>query len=245
MCAARPAARRLTLAPSPVEPHARWSSETESYYHSVNSAVATEARPAPSTAEPVWQTFGSRFWALADDLNSDEEEDCRGSPSAGRPSPADRAVAAGSSPPVLAEAEEVSSRVSFSELTGGCSLAYDRSRRTEARQVTATPRRSARTSSGLKPWRGPLPARRETPRATLGEVLAQTKATGRGRQKKYGSRGTQSRPPLQTCLPAPALEKATPPLEAMGSNFKSDRPHPSFPGIEGRRSEVLDTPRIA
>lgn len=146
----RPRARRLTLAPRPAVEEAA-------------EVVLPEQEHAALVADPLAgarRTFGSRFWPLADEVSSDEEEDAAGSSKLSNP----RALTTGA---VLQE----------SEVWG---LFSDAGKEGAQQSTTLDSRRNV-GGPATKPWRGPLPAKRVSPRLTLGDVLATANKSTEGR----------------------------------------------------------------
>lgn len=146
---------------------------------------------------------GSRFWVLADEVSSVEEAGIVERPSL--PSSALTAKASAG----LQEAK-VWGLFSAAGTEGAPSSTTVRSRQSGGRPAT-------------KPWRGPLPVKRVSPRLTLGDVLA------------AASKAVEGRAPPSRHEPVWEL-KATPSSVAATSNFEN-RHHPRDPG-DGLRDDA-------
>ncbi|KAF8686225.1 hypothetical protein HU200_043607 [Digitaria exilis] len=117
---------------------------------------------------------GSRFWPLANEVSSDEEEmDSKGGSVLDSDSDSEfvgDALMAGFSTDDLRRAEALATNVvspSFGSV--GCGAGQIKHPRTLARRIVDAV--AERRSPGVKPWHGPLPKRRSSPSLTLGDAL--------------------------------------------------------------------------
>ncbi|CAO2175949.1 unnamed protein product [Urochloa humidicola] len=169
----RPAARRLTLAPTPVP---RGASDDEEVHWVVNK-LAADSLEGQRT-----RICGSRFWALAEDLSSDEdedEEDVQHTPFRVHP------ICTASNTPVT--------QPSAAELTPNRCLVSSVAGSMHASKEEASGHRTDVTSQGKKgpkPWRGLLPTARTSPQFTLADALARARrSTTKSRRNSKSSGG--------------------------------------------------------
>ncbi|CAO2175951.1 unnamed protein product [Urochloa humidicola] len=203
----RPAARRLTLAPTPVP---RGASDDEEVHWVVNE-LAADSLEGQRT-----RICSSRFWALAEDLSSDEdedEEDVQHTPfrvQPGRPT----AV------PICTTSNTPVTQPSAAELTPNRCLVSSVAGSTHASKEEASGHWTDVTSQGKKgpkPWRGPLPAARTSPQFTLADALARARrSTTKSRRNSKCSGGDPARKSAPS--PAPTSES---PTDSQNSIFES------------------------
>lgn len=219
----QPAARRLTLAPAPVamgvleemEEEVQWSAEASL------SMGKEERRQADPLAGCRAHNFGSRFWPLADELSSDDEEEkdevgwdgVRREIGRNNPVFLDSARRA---PELLQSEAELTSNGCVSSSVAGSEqgMAGD----SGGRKL----RDGKPSSSKMKPWRGPLPPARASPKSTLADALARARfVSGAGancRTSRRASAGASSPFPVTA-----SLSGVCPP-GVKDSNFELPRP---------------------
>lgn len=171
----RPAVRRLTLAPAPASVSTGARIDAERSW--VIEAHLPNGGP-PMSADPLAgrrSKYGSRFWPLADELSSDGEDDvveehllfpmqsCRPG--------ADRSYSPCQEPSATPSAAGLTPNGYVVASVAG--LTQDKKMETRERPV-GNRTRSPATS---KPWRGPLPPARASPRFTLADALAKARGS--------------------------------------------------------------------
>ncbi|CAO2207046.1 unnamed protein product [Urochloa humidicola] len=202
-----PAARRLTLAPTPV-PHVASDDEE------VANELAADLLEGQRT-----RVCGSRFWALAEDLSSDEdedEEDVARTPlraQLGRPT----------SVPICTASNTPATKPSAAELLpNGCLFSSVAGSTLESKEVARGHRTDVTSlrKKGPKQWRGPLPAARTSPKFTLADVLARARrSTTRRRRSDKSSGGSPARNSASS--PAPSNATGHSPTGSQNSNSES------------------------
>lgn len=173
----RPMVRRLTLAPKPVPCRVEDCGES-------GDAAANILKEGKLLADPLaglrLRARGSKFWPLADEVTSDEEdEDSEEDGCSSELVQQERTSAVcccdlGDAQVQLPSVVELTHNVcSLSSVAGSAS----------EKKNTASGRRTgaaAPPSRGMKPWRGPLPPARISPRRTLADALAAALRPGLG-----------------------------------------------------------------
>lgn len=170
----RPAARRLTLAPAPVPAELR--GRAGEALGAPVTPLLSEVLEGKLSADPLAgrrsRAYGSKFWPLAGDLSSDEEdeteEDCGRSLKPGQQEWTSAVLCSGSdvAPVVLPSVVELTSNVRLPSCAAGPVTARKGVRNGQLAGAAAPP------PSKTKPWRGPLPPARVSPRLTLADALA-------------------------------------------------------------------------
>nr|CAB3468586.1 unnamed protein product [Digitaria exilis] len=232
----RPAARRLTLAPTPAPPG---SSNEEAVHWAVQAALPHGGQAAGKlSADPLAglrpRTYGSRFWSLAEEESSDEGQDEVEDEQAlrhvqpGRPS-AESACTASNAPATRASAGELTPNGCLSSGVVGSTPASKERARARGRKMAG----ATQQKKGPKPWRGPLPAARTSPTLTLADALAKARhnTTMAGRSNKSSGDGPDR---SSVSSPTPATVAGNGLLKSQNSNFQSARPWARDLGEGGR-----------
>lgn len=175
--------------------------------------------------------FGSRFWPLADELSSDDEEEkdevgwdgVRQEMGRNNPVFLDSARRA---PELLhSEAELTSNGCVSSSVAGSVQGMVGDS----GGQKLCDGRPS---SSKMKPWRGPLPPARASPKSTLADALARARLVSGVGANCRTSRRASAR--ASSPFPVTASLSGVCPLGLQDSNFESPRPEARDLGRCGR-----------
>lgn len=204
----RPAARRLTLAPTPAALVSEDVEDWEEVVHWCEEASLSSGKEDRRRADPLAgcrpSCFGSKFWPLAEELGSDDEDEVDLDAGDGRIHVASHSS---SLPPLEVELTPNGCHVSVAGLAHGAG-----GRSGLDGQLL---------SSTRKPWRGPLPPARTSPELTLGDALAKARriprAAGEGRDRT----GSITAPPSSS--PATAKAPGVWMSGGGGSNFESPR----------------------
>lgn len=177
----RPTDRRLTLAPTPMVPETPVAMDT---HLAVEAPFSNGGRDGSLSADPLaglrHRPFGSKFWPLAEDWSSDDEGDDVGdgvcllnSLQMERTSSELQCTPIRTPSPLSSEAELTPNVCSRSGVAGTEVTRRDSGRR--RLRSAASPLRS------LKPWHGPLPPARVSPKVSLADALARARyASGTG-----------------------------------------------------------------
>lgn len=165
----RPIARRLTLALAPVTHHGAGCEVYE-------DADASSSWEGKLLADPLaglrCRAYGSKFWPLADEVSSDEEDEDKEEEGSSR-MPVQQERTSADSCCRLGDAQV--RLPSVVELThNDCRLSSVAGSATEMKKAVHGRRTGAAVppSKGLKPWRGPIPPARISPRLTMADAFA-------------------------------------------------------------------------
>jgi hypothetical protein len=239
----RPRARRLTLAPIP---RAVVVQEAAEEFCAGDGPPPEGGRPVKLSADPLAgrrrQVRGSKFWPLADELSSDEEvnelcsdeevdEPCSRVVEADFWSPGASAAVGVPSDDVHAEEETRAVEKQPDRAAKVCSFICFAGQ--GGRSADRTTDAVAARRLEPKPWHGPLPAARRSPRVTLGDVLAKATKTP---LRKGTPKGSASAPASFVQATMATATSCSPPAGGVvtsRSNFEF-RQRPRDPGTAGR-----------
>lgn len=172
--------RRLMLAPLPAQ--------VDAAAEELSSGCRHTAQEAGSSIG-ARRFCGSRFWALSDQVSSDEEDGEQVS---------ERAPPACSSPDTgLVTLGTQHTKVCHS----GSGAGSDGARVSKELTLQRSPNRSK-----TKPWRGPLPAKRVSPRRTLGDVLGSAKVCKLSKCRHCPRRRQLFQSRRRACLPRQSFQ---------------------------------------
>lgn len=163
----RGAGRRLTLAPAPAVTEVLDEADGAGW----TPVGLSEMCSAGPLAGLRTRSYGSRFWALAEDLSSDEEEvDEREDGHSSGFSSLNRPSAELNRKPSMVQAALSSEADLTHNICLSSGVAGLQERRSSGGGRSSDP-------AAPRPWRGPLPPARVSPRLTLADVLARAHAS--------------------------------------------------------------------
>lgn len=216
----RPTAHRLTLAPA-----ARPGTLLEELPPSKAEVLVRVPDGSTARGRPF---FGSKFWPLADELSSEAEDE--DGVELGR-------LVAGDATSAQPATENLDGKhAADAEVPQVCTLSTcaDTNGKSSAYKQQE---RSCNTKRAVKPWRRPLPARRASPKLTLGDVLARahrrhaSAVRGKGYNALVGAHTSAVPSPIPTDVPPTSPEK-----KGWNSNFKLPGQFERDPGKDTRKA---------